>query len=271
MIINKLENLKNIILRYSSAVVAFSGGVDSTFLARVSKDVLAGKVLLVTAYSSTYPLRERIEAALLAESMGLEHAIIESEETDIAEFVNNPPDRCYYCKRELFRKIRAIASARSYDAVFDGSNVDDVRLDYRPGQKALRELEIISPMVEAELTKSEIRELSRSMGLPTASKPSYACLASRFPYGEKFSREKLEKVGAAEESLRLLGFTQLRVRIHGDCARVEFIGSEIENAWNRRLEIENACKTAGFAFTAIDTRGYRMGAMNETLDTSVRL
>ncbi|MBD3393687.1 MAG: ATP-dependent sacrificial sulfur transferase LarE [Chitinivibrionales bacterium] len=262
----KLDRLREIIGRYSSAVIAFSGGVDSTLLARIAGEVLADRVLLVTAHSSTYPERERDEARALAEKLGLKHEVIVSEETDIPEFNDNPPDRCYFCKRELFSRITSLAARREFDAVFDGSNHDDVACDYRPGTKALEELNVISPLKEAGLGKDEIREISRNLGLPTADKPAYACLASRFPYGEKITIDKLNRVGRAEEALRALGFTQLRVRSHGNCARVEFIASEIERAWQEREKIVAACANAGFTFVAIDAKGYRMGAMNEALD-----
>jgi uncharacterized protein len=268
---DKLSRLKENIGLHTSAVIAFSGGVDSTFLSKVAGEVLGGRVLLVTAYSSTYPPRERLEAARLAEMLGVEHMVIESEETHIAEFVDNPPDRCYYCKLELFRKIKDIASERAYDVVFDGSNSDDEANDYRPGRRALGELGIVSPLKVAGLTKDEIRAFSRQMGLPTADKPAYACLASRFPYGEKITREKLERVGRAEETLRDMGFTQLRVRSHGDCARVEFVEPELEKAWRERDNVASACTKAGFTFAAIDPKGYRMGAMNEALKRSASL
>lgn len=262
---DKLEDLKRIIGRHKSAVVAFSGGVDSTFLAWACASVLGDKVLLVTAQSSTYPASELDGAKQSAQALGCKHRIIVSEETDIPGFSDNPPNRCYYCKSELFSKIRDIARSEGYDVVFDGSNVDDTR-DYRPGRQALAELGISSPMIEAKLTKDEIRAYSKLAGLPTATKPSFACLASRFPYGERITKVKLGRVGKAEESLRTMGFTQFRVRSHGDLARLEFIEQEIDKAWAGRRVIEDALKQAGFTFVAIDTKGYRTGAMNEALD-----
>ncbi|MGA2507175.1 MAG: ATP-dependent sacrificial sulfur transferase LarE [Chitinispirillaceae bacterium] len=260
----KLERLKNIIRKYQSAVIAFSGGVDSTLLASVAGEVLEKRVLLVTASSSTYPPSELKAAKLLAAKLGLPHRVIVSEETAIAGFTDNPPERCYYCKRELFSKIRGIAREKGYGIVFDGSNADDAS-DYRPGRKALAELGIISPLCEAGLTKLEIRFLSAQRGLPTADKPSYACLASRFPYGEKITTSKLRRVGKAELALQKLGFRQFRVRSHGDCARVEISRGQINTGWKKRAEISNICKKAGFVFVAIDTEGYRTGAMNEAL------
>ena len=260
----KLARLNGILKKYCSAVIAFSGGVDSTFLASIAGEVLDKKVLLVTASSSTYPESELEAAKKQAEALGLQHRVIVSEETAIAGFTDNPPDRCYYCKQKLFSKIQAIAVSEGYAAVFDGSNADDLN-DYRPGRKALRELGIVSPLCEAGFTKKEIRHFSAERGLPTADKPSYACLASRFPYGEEITADKLRRVGDAEIALRNLGFRQLRVRIHGDCARIEIAPQELARAWEMRLEISGACKKAGFVFVAIDTEGYRTGAMNEAL------
>jgi pyridinium-3,5-biscarboxylic acid mononucleotide sulfurtransferase len=261
---DKLVQLKQIIGRYTSAVIAFSGGVDSTFLAAVSAGVLGRKALLVTAHSSTYPKEEEEKAKEIATTLHLENRVIVSEETEIAGFVENPPDRCYYCKKELFAKITHIAKTEGYDVVFDGSNVDDLK-DYRPGRKALAEQGIVSPLCEAGLTKQEIRSYSHDMGLPTWNKPAYACLASRFPYGENISVEKLQRVGETERRLREMGFTQFRARSHGDCVRLEFIEPEIERAWRERDQVAAACKQAGFAFVSIDTQGYRTGAMNEVL------
>ena len=261
----RYEQLKHRLGDFSSAVVAFSGGVDSTFLARVCRDVYgADKVLLVTATSSTYPHSELEEARELARTLQLPHRVIVSEETDIPGFSANPPDRCYYCKSELFRHIKHIAGTEGYEAVFDGSNLDDTN-DFRPGRKALRELSVISPLCDAGLSKDDIRECSRALGLSTADKPSYACLASRFPYGERITVEKLDRVGRAEQALRALALGQFRVRSHGDLARVELDPRRMDEGWQQRERIERLCRDAGFIFVAIDTRGYRSGAMNEAL------
>lgn len=260
----KFNKLKNIIRRYNSVVIAFSGGVDSTFLARVAGDELGENVLLITATSSTYPFYELEDARKLAKFLKLKHRIIVSEEINIPGFAENPPDRCYYCKSELFSLIKHIAEKEQYNMVLDGSNADDLN-DYRPGRKALKELGIISPLCEAGLTKAEIRTLSERLGLPTANKPAYACLASRFPYGEKITKEKLTRVEQSEKEIRDLGFTQFRVRSHENLARIEFNSGEINRAWEMRVRLEDICKKAGFVYVAIDTHGYRTGAMNEAL------
>ncbi len=260
----KLTNLIRILSRYKSAVIAFSGGVDSTFLARVAKDVYGDNLLLVTATSSTYPFYELEEAESLAALLGIKHRIIVSEEINIPGYADNPPDRCYYCKNELFDKITFIARNEGYEAVFDGSNADDLK-DFRPGMRAKREKNVVSPLAEAGLTKDEIRMLSAELNLPTANKPSYACLASRFPYGEKITREKLDRVGTAEFEIRKLGFTQFRVRSHEDIARLEFLKFEMEKAWELRNQLDDICKKSGFRYVAIDLTGYRTGSMNEVL------
>ncbi|MBD3318014.1 MAG: ATP-dependent sacrificial sulfur transferase LarE [Chitinivibrionales bacterium] len=261
---NKLQELKQIIGKYRSVVVAFSGGVDSTFLARVCRDVVGEHLLLVTATSSTYPSFEHQQAVELAKEYGMRHRDIVSEEIEIAGFAENTPDRCYYCKRELFGALERIRGQDGYAVVFDGTNADDLH-DYRPGSRAAKELGIVSPLCEAGLRKEDIRRYSRDYGLPTADKGSFACLASRFPYGERITTEKLDRVGKAEEALRGLGFRQFRVRSHGDAARVELAIDDLARGWEMRTALSRACKEAGFVFASLDLEGYRTGAMNEAL------
>jgi uncharacterized protein len=267
MLEQKLNDLKQIIRRYSSALVAFSGGVDSTFLLKVCLGVLGkDRVLAVTAKSATYPERELQEAIKLAEMLDVRHRVIESEELNIPGFSDNPPERCYYCKRELFRKLKKIAEKEGLNFVLDGSNFDDTS-DFRPGMRAVKELGVKSPLKEAGLTKDDIRALSREMGLPTWNKPSFACLSSRFPYGEKITREKLARVDRAEEVLRDSGFSQYRVRSHGDMARIEVKPEEMGKFFDRtfREEVATKLKSMGFTYVTLDLVGYRTGSMNEGL------
>ena len=265
---NKLEQLQNHIAKYDSALIAFSGGVDSTFLAKVAAGVLGERVLLVTAASCTYPASELSDAKRLAGELGIRHQVIVSEEIDIPGFSENTPDRCYHCKHELFSQLTSIASKEGLAAVFEGSTVDDLS-DYRPGRRAIKELGIVSPLLEAGLTKNDIRTLSAGLDLATAAKPSYACLASRFPYGETITREKLSRVGIAEEALKKMGLRQFRVRSHDNLARIEVAPEEITAAWSMREKIDTACREAGFVYVALDLRGYRTGAMNEALSVNV--
>lgn len=262
----KYELLKNIIKKKESAAIAFSGGVDSTFLLKVATDVLGNNIIAVTATSSTYPKRELNEAIKYAKDLGAKHLIISSEELDIDGFAMNPKNRCYYCKKELFTKISNIASENGIKYVFDGSNLDDTG-DYRPGMQAAKELNVISPLKEAELTKDDIRELSKELKLPTWNKPSFACLSSRFPYGNKITISKLNMVEKAEQYLLDLGITQVRVRHHGEIARIEVKPSEREKFYNQELmdKIGNEFKKIGFTYVTLDLLGYRTGSMNETL------
>jgi pyridinium-3,5-biscarboxylic acid mononucleotide sulfurtransferase len=266
---NKLNRLIEILKKYKSAVIAFSGGVDSTFLARVAKDVYGENLLLITATSSTYPFYELEEAKSLAVLLGIRHRIIVSEEIDIPGYSENPPDRCYYCKSELFGKIKFIATAEGFDAVFDGSNADDLK-DFRPGMKAKQEKGVISPLAESGLTKSDIRHFSAELNLPTATKQSYACLASRFPYGEKITKPKLDRLAAAEYEVRNLGFSQFRIRSHENLARIEFIPDEMDKAWKLKDKLTEICQKSGFTFVTIDLKGYRTGSMNEVLSESAK-
>jgi uncharacterized protein len=265
----KLDKLISRLKEYKSAVIAFSGGVDSTFLARIAKDVYGDNLLLITATSSTYPFYELEEAKTLAELLKIKHRIIVSEEIDIPGYADNPPDRCYYCKSELFGKIKYIASEDLYQIVFDGSNADDLK-DFRPGMKAKQEKGIISPLADSDFTKADIRYFSEKYDLPTAKKQSYACLASRFPYGEKITKTKLDRLATAEFEVRKEGFSQFRIRSHENLARLEFIPSEMDRAWEIRDKLTEICKNSGFTFVTIDLNGYRTGSMNEVLSDSVK-
>lgn len=260
----KVNKIKEIIKRYSSAVVAFSAGVDSTLLAYLAKETLNGKLLLVTAKSLSFPDKELDEAKKIAAFLQMDHQIIQNNEFDNPEFIKNTKERCYYCKKDLFIKLVNLANINGYDCVMEGSNYDDLN-DYRPGRKALEELYIISPLCEAELSKKEIRELSGYYGLPTSLKPSYACLSSRFPYEEQLTAAKIKRVELVENQLKDLGFTQFRVRSHENLARLEFIETEMDKAWSMRKELTAICKKAGFIYFALDLIGYRSGAMNESL------
>jgi uncharacterized protein len=261
---DKLIRLKATLNNYKSAVIAFSGGVDSTFLARVAKDVFGENLLLITATSSTYPFYELEEAKALAIMLGINHRLIVSEEIDIPGYADNPPDRCYYCKSELFGKIRYIALEEGYEVVFDGSNADDLK-DFRPGMKAKQEKGVISPLAESGFTKSDIRHFSSEYHLPTAEKQSYACLASRFPYGEKITIEKLDRLAMAEYEVRNLGFGQFRIRSHEKLARLEFMPADMDKAWGLKEKLSEICTRSGFSYITIDLAGYRTGAMNEVL------
>lgn len=262
----KLEQLRECLRGIGSAAVAFSSGVDSTFLLHVAHEEIGERVVAVTAHSHSFPKRELDEAAAFCRTEGIRHEIMYSEELNIPGFAENPPDRCYHCKRELFGKILAFAHNKGLAAVLEGSNMDDDG-DYRPGRRALQELGILSPLHDVGLTKAEIRLLSLDMGLPTSDKPSFACLASRFPYGEHITAAGLERVEKAEQWLldAGLGLKQLRVRSHGDVARIEVPPADIPRLAALAAEIAAAFREIGFAYTTLDLQGYRTGSMNEVL------
>ena len=262
--LSKLESLKTIVKNTGGAVVAFSGGVDSTFLLKVAHDVLGDKVLAVTANSETYPKRELEEAKAFAKSLGIRHIVIETLELEIAGFADNPPDRCFYCKHELFSKLTEIAKANGVEYVFDGSNYDD-RNDHRPGMRAAKELGVVSPLKQAEMTKDDIREASKEFGLSTWNKPSFACLSSRFPYGTKITQEKLSVIGEAEDFIRDLGFKELRVRHHDNIARIEIGKADLERIIAYADQIVEKVKSLGFLYVTLDLAGYKTGSMNYTL------
>lgn len=267
MIENKFQRLKDMIKNMGSLAVAFSGGVDSTFLLKVAHDILSDKCIAVTARSSTYPLREFNEASAFAISEGITHIIVDSEELDIEGFAQNPINRCYFCKHELFSKIWDVAWEKNIKNVADGSNIDDLG-DFRPGMDAARDLKVVSPLKECELTKDEIRILSKVLNLPTWDKPAFACLSSRFPYGNTITREKLQMVEKAEEFLRDMGFRQIRVRHHENIARIEVGANELSLMLeiDKMKKIDLYLKGLGFAYVALDMQGYRTGSMNEVIN-----
>lgn len=267
----KFKSLKNSLKKMGKVLIAFSGGVDSSFLLKVALDTLGKEnVLAVTADSETYPRAELKEASDLARNLGLDgrHRIIQTSEFKIKKFSENPPDRCYYCKLELFSKLKRIARENKITYVLDGSNYSD-RDDFRPGRKAINKLGVRSPLLESELTKEEIRALSKKLNLPTWNKPAFACLSSRIPYGENITLEKLNRIEKAEEYLRSSGFSQLRVREHQGIARIELEAKELKKLMNRNLrkKVYQKLKGLGFSYVTLDLLGYRTGSMNEVLST----
>jgi uncharacterized protein len=262
----KLLALKAYLNNLNSVAIAFSSGVDSTFLLKVAHDVLGDQVVAVTARSCSFPVRELKEAEEFCRKEGIRHIIVDSEELDIEGFRHNPRNRCYLCKHELFTKIIAIAQENHLAYVAEGSNMDD-NGDYRPGLKAVAELHVVSPLRYVGLYKEEIRQLSKELGLTTWNKQSFACLSSRFVYGEEISPEKLSMVDKAEQLLLDMGFTQLRVRIHGTIARIEVGQDEILRlaAPEIRRQVSEALHGLGFSYVTLDMDGYQTGSMNRTL------
>ncbi len=260
----KWDSLLASLREAGTCLVAFSGGVDSTFLLHAAREALEDGVLAVTATSPTYPASEREEAGRIASGWGIRHRFVESNELAIPGFSSNPPDRCYHCKRELFGLLLEIARREGFAAVLDGSNADDLN-DFRPGRRAARELGIRSPLLECGFSKEEIRELSRHFGLPTADKGSFACLSSRFPYGTPITEESLRRVEACEEILRRFAFRQFRVRVHGEVARIEVGREEIPRLFEEEVSgaVHEGFRRNGFLYVSVDLKGYRTGSMNE--------
>lgn len=269
----KYHRLQAILREMEGVAIGYSGGVDSTLLAKVAHQVLGPRAVAMIGRSETYPTREFEEAVGLAMSIGVRYVVVNTEETDVIKFRENPPDRCYYCKTELFGKLSDIAKRESLPWIADGTITDDVG-DFRPGMRAKSEGNVRSPLLEAEFSKADVRELSKHLGLPTWDKPAFACLSSRFPYGMGITKENLTRVDKGETFLRDLGFRQFRVRLHDErTARIEVGQQEIKHLMDDdlRTRIVLQMKQLGFTYVMLDLQGYRTGSMNDVLPAELKL
>ena len=262
----KYDRLLGILTELESVLVAFSGGVDSTFLAKAAKDALGDKALLVTADSETYPTSELEEARRLANHLGMRHLVVETRELDNPEYAKNSPNRCFFCKEELFTKLAPVAARERAAHLIYGANMDDLG-DHRPGMEAAKRMGVRAPLIEAEFWKAEIRELSREFELPTWEKPSFACLSSRFQYGDTITAEKLRQIDAAEAFIRSLGFRQFRVRHHDKLARLEIAREEMARLWEDGVQeaIVARLRELGYLYVTVDLQGFRSGSANDAL------
>lgn len=260
----KLDNLKEILQKMESVLIGYSGGVDSTFLAKIAVDVLGDKALCVTAVSESYPEHERLEAEQFADQLGLRCITVKTKEMDDENYRKNDARRCYYCKKAMISDLKRIAREQGCKSIIIGTNYDDLG-DYRPGQQAAKEEGIRSPLMEVQMTKEDIRVLSKEMGIPTWNKPSFACLSSRIPYGQQISSEVLSKIDRAEAVLRAKGFKQFRVRHHETIARIEILPGDMEKLLLERLDIYEQLRRLGYSHVTMDLLGYRTGSMNEII------
>jgi TIGR00268 family protein len=261
--VKKIDGLKKILKGLKRVVIAYSGGLDSTFLLKAAIDTLGkDNVLAVTARSETYPLSEYKEARAIAKKLGAKHLVINTRELDIKNFRSNPVNRCYYCKKELFKRLNAIRARYGMDHVADGTNLDDLK-DIRHGSLAAAEEGVKRPLLEAGITKSDIRKLSKNLRLPTWDKPSFACLASRFPFNERITAAGLKKIETAESRMHRMGFRQVRVRLHGKTARIEVPAGSFDLGLKMKEKIVRDLKDLGFVYVTLDLEGYRTGSMHE--------
>ncbi len=263
---NKFAKLKETLKKMDSIIIAYSGGVDSTMLLKAASLSGLKKILAVTASSESLPQEELFFASEITSMLNIEHRIILTKELKDQNYSNNPPDRCYYCKKELFNKLKEIAINEKFSFILDGTNADDVH-DWRPGRRAATEMGIQSPLLQAGLSKKEIRNISRALELPTWNKPAAPCLSSRFPYGQKITAEALERVRRAENFIKKFGLTELRVRDHSETARIEILPGEFPKLTDKavRSEITTFFKTLGYKYITLDLQGFRSGSLNESV------